>query len=114
MPELPLFFAAKDKLESHVKICENKDFCNIVMPSQATKVLEFNQYQNSEKTLFIIYAELEFLLEKFDVCKTNPKISSTTKVKEHTPSGLSMSTISIGIENKNDVYRGKYCMKKDL
>ena len=52
--------------------------------------------------------------EKFDVCKTNPKISSTTKVKEHTPSGLSMSTISIGIENKNDVYRGKYCMKKDL
>ena len=27
----------KNKLESHKKVCGNKDFCNIVMPSEDTK-----------------------------------------------------------------------------
>ena len=29
------------------------------MPSEDTKILEFDQYQNSDKTPFIIYADLE-------------------------------------------------------
>ena len=39
---------------------------------------------------------------------------STTKVREHIPSGFSMSRVSSfrSIENKHDVYRGKDCMKK--
>ena len=27
-------FQNKDKLESHKKVCENKDFCNVVIPSE--------------------------------------------------------------------------------
>ena len=40
--------------------------------------------------------------------------SSTTKVSENIPSGFSMSTISTfrSIENWNDIYRSKDCMKK--
>ena len=38
-------FRTKNKLESYKKACENKDFCNIVMPSEDPKILEFNQYQ---------------------------------------------------------------------
>ena len=38
---------------------KNKDFCHIVMPSKDTKVLEFNQYQKSQKVLFMICAGLE-------------------------------------------------------
>ena len=34
----------KNKLESHKKVCENKNFCNVIMPSEDTKILEFNQY----------------------------------------------------------------------
>ena len=30
--------------------CENKDFRNIIMPSENTKTLEFNQYLNFDKT----------------------------------------------------------------
>ena len=37
---------------------ENKDFCNVVMPSEDTKILEFNQHQISHKASFIIYADL--------------------------------------------------------
>ena len=35
-----------------------KIFCGVVMPSEDTKILEFNQYQKADKTLFIIYADL--------------------------------------------------------
>ena len=84
------------------------------MPSEDTEILEFNQYQKSDKAPFIIYADLECLIEKIDGCKNNPENSSTTKVSEHIPSVVSMPTkSSFGrIENKNDVYRGKDCMIK--
>ena len=36
-------FATENKHKSHKIVCENKDFCNVVMPSEDTKILEFNQ-----------------------------------------------------------------------
>ena len=103
---------AENKRESHKKICENI-FCNVVIPSEDTKILEFNQYQKSDKAPFVIYADLECLIEKADGYKNNPENSSTSKLIEHIPSGFSMSTISSfkNIENKHNVYRGKDCMK---
>ena len=44
----------KSKLESHKKICENKDFCGVAMPSEDTKILQFNQYHKSDKRPSII------------------------------------------------------------
>ena len=58
------------------------------MPSEDTKILEFNQYQKLDKALFIIYADLECLIEKIDVCKNNPQNSFTTKLSQHIPSGF--------------------------
>ena len=107
------FLTAK-KPESHKKLCENKDFCKVIMPSEDTKILEFNQYQKSDKAPFIIYADLECIIKSNDGCKNNPENSSTTKLSEHFPSGFSMSIMSSfrSIENKHDVYRDKDCMKK--
>ena len=42
------------------------------MPSEDTKILEFNQYQKSDKARLIIYADLEFIIEKIDGCKKHP------------------------------------------
>ena len=58
------------------------------MPSEDTKTLEFNQYQKSNKGPFIIYADLECIIEKIDGCKNNPKNSSATKVSKLIPSGF--------------------------
>ena len=82
------------------------------MPSEDTKIFEFNQYYKSDKVSFIIYANRN--LKKVDGCQNNPEISSTTKVSKHIPSAFSMSAISSFkiILNKHDVYRGKDCMKK--
>ena len=35
-------FRTRNKYESHKKVCENKDFYKVVMPSEETKILEFN------------------------------------------------------------------------
>ena len=65
------------------------------MPSENTKILEFNQNQKSDKApLIIIYADFECLIEKTDECKNNSGNSSKTEVSEHLPSGFSMSTVS--------------------
>ena len=37
----PDLFRTKNKLESHKKLCENKDFRDVVMSSKDTKILEF-------------------------------------------------------------------------
>ena len=53
-------FRTKNKLESHKKISENKDFHNIINHSADLKMLEFNQYKKSVKAQFIVYADLEY------------------------------------------------------
>ena len=86
-----------------------------MMPSEDTKILDFNQFQISDKASLIIYAYLECLKEKNDWCKNNLENLSTTKVGEHISTGFSMSTISSikTIENKR-VYRGKRVIIKEL
>ena len=41
------------------------------MPPEDTKILEFNQYHKSDKVSFIIYADLECLIENIRECKKN-------------------------------------------
>ena len=42
-------FATKNKHEYQKIAC---GFCNAIMPSKGTKILEFNQYQKSDKSSF--------------------------------------------------------------
>ena len=60
-----------------------------------------------------IYADLEYLLEIMSTCYNNPKMSSTTKINKHTPSGYSLFTHSSfdTTKNKLDYYGAKNCMK---
>ena len=98
-------FATEKKRESHKKVYENEEQCQVVMPSEDTKILEFNQYQKNDKSPLIIYAVLECLIEKNDGCKNNSGNSPRTKVSEHILTGFSMSIISSfkSIEKKHEV-----------
>ena len=40
------------------------------MPSKETKTLESNEYLKSDKTQFIIYANLECIIKEIDGCKS--------------------------------------------
>ena len=78
----------KNKLGWDKRVCENKDFCSVIVPSEDTKILELNQYQKSDKAPFIIFADLECIIEKTDGCKINPENSSIIKATKHIPSGF--------------------------
>ena len=52
-------FRKKNRLELHKRVCENKDFCNVITPSEDTKIFGFNQHQKSDQAPFVIYAGLK-------------------------------------------------------
>ena len=107
-------YRTKNKLEAHIKICENHDYCHVEMPNEDNKIIKYNQGQKSIKLPFIIYADLECLLEKISTCNNNPEESSTTEINKHTPSGYSLFTHCSFDKTKSklDYYRGDDCMKK--
>ena len=83
------------------------------MPNEDNKILKYNHGEKSTKAPFIIYADLESLLEKMNTCHNNPEKSSTTTINKHTPSGYSLFThCSFDEEgNKFSHYRGEDSMK---
>ena len=107
-------YRTENKLGKHKKICENDDYCNIEMPNEENKIIKYNQGENSIKSPFIVYADLECLLEKTSTCQNNPSEPSTTEINKHTPSGYSPFTHCSFDKTKNklDYYRGDNCMKK--
>ena len=50
----------------------------MVIPSEDTKILEFNEYQKSDKAPLIIHADLECLIENIGGYKNNSQNSFTT------------------------------------
>ena len=84
------------------------------MPTKDNNILKYNHGEKSKKLPFLIYADLEWLLEKMSTCQNNPNKSSTTKINKHAPSGYSIFTSCSLDESKNKInyYRGDDCMKK--
>ena len=107
-------YRTKNELESHKKICENHDYCHVEMPTKNNNIIKYNHGEKFMKVPFIIYVDLECLLEKRSTWINNPHESSTTKINKHTLSGYSIFTSCSFDEssNKLNFYRGKDCMKK--
>ena len=89
------------------------------MAKKYENILKFMYGEKSMKVPFIIYADMESLLEKITTCYNNPAKSSTTKINNHTASSYSLFTHCSfeTAKNKLSHYRGKNCVKivcKDL
>ena len=99
-------YRTRNKLEALKKICQNHDYCH--------NIIKYNHGEKSMKLPFVIYADLECLLEKMSTCINNPNESSTTEINKHTPSGYSLFTHCSFDESKNKLNycRGEDCMKK--
>ena len=99
-------FRTEKSLKSHEKVCKNKYFCRIVMSKEKKKILEFNQFMESDKMPHIIYPNIEQLIGKTDRCANNPEKSSPMKIGTHISCVYSMSTIwgFDHIENKHTLY----------
>ena len=107
-------YRTKNKLEAHKKICENRDYCRVEMPTNDNNIIKYNHREKFIKLPFVVYADLECLLEKMSTCYNNLKESSTTKINKHTPSGYSIFTHCSFNKSKSKLnyYRGEDCMTK--
>ena len=75
------------------KVCEKRGSWALVIPSEHTKILEFNQHQKSDKKPSTIDADLAPFVKKVDRFKNNPEKSFITKLGEHIPCEYSMYLI---------------------
>ena len=82
------------------------------MPTEDNNIIKYKQGEKFIKLPFVIYADLECLLEKMSTCQNNPNESSTTEINKHIPSVYSISTHCSFDQTKNKLFRGKDCMKK--
>ena len=65
-------YTTGNKLKKHKKVCENHDYCYVEMPDEDNEILKYNHVEESMKVSFIIYADLEPLLEKINTGHNNP------------------------------------------
>ena len=72
------FKTIKNKLESY-KNCGKRKIFRL----NTLRYWSFINIRNLIKIPFAIYADLQFLIEKFDGCKKNSEKLSRTKVSEH-------------------------------
>ena len=76
-------YTTENKLKRDKQVCENHDYCYEEMPKEDNKILKYNIGEKSMKVPFIIYADLESLLEKMNIYHNNAEKSSVTKINKH-------------------------------
>ena len=47
-------YITKNKLEAHKKICENRDYCQVDMPTKDNNTIKYNHGEKSIKLPFIV------------------------------------------------------------
>ncbi|EZA56769.1 hypothetical protein X777_03234 [Ooceraea biroi] len=58
------YFHTNEKLEAHTGDCQRMNDCAIVLPNEEDKWLSFTNYNRKERIPFIVYADLECILQK--------------------------------------------------
>ena len=67
-------FNCENSLKNHKEYCSTSECIKINMPEKGS-TLKFKNYCNSEKVPFIIYADIESLLNPIQSCEPNPQSS---------------------------------------
>ena len=101
-------YTTKNRLKKHQEVCENHEYLKLEMPKKGS-VLKYTTGEKSVMTPFVIYANLESILEKISGCENDLEKSSKIKVNKHITSGYSLFSHCLfdKAKNKLDYYRGK-------
>lgn len=78
------YFGSNDTLKRHSVNCKSE--CQIEMPTEETKWIEFENYKNQLKAPFVVYADTESFLKKLSVEEQNRVYSAeckTTAYQQH-------------------------------
>ena len=101
--------------DQHQVYCEDNESVAVEMPEQGSTI-EFKDGQNQFRVPFIMYADVESILEPMDPLELgspNPSQPYTNEVNQHTPSGWCVySKFAYGeVVTPLRTYRGKDCIE---
>lgn len=75
-------FKTNDNLNKHLQRCFSLNETKITLPTEKQNIIKFKSWKNKENVPFVIYADLESILEKFD---DRNATFSTRKYQKHVP-----------------------------
>ena len=107
-------YSTKEKLKKHEKVSNDHDYCYVEMANDNNKILKYNTGEKSLTVRFVIYANLECLLEEMGSLKIIlENLIQRKKLSIHT-SGYSLFTNCSfdAAKDKFDCYRDKDFMEK--
>ena len=107
-------FIRKDLLEEHIPYCKQFDFQHVKYPEEGKDdILEFTNFRKQLRLPFVIYADMETVVEKIDTCMPNPEKSSTTHESHFEPCGYAYKVVCCNEKYTKPpvVYRGKNAVK---
>ena len=112
-------FSLQTAFQKHTTLCRGATSrpTRIDMPEKGKNTLKFQNNQRQMKVPYVIYADYESIIEKYDTCIPPTDRSSTTKTEVHKPCGFSLVAVRSDGEVKNKqacCYRGEGCVKQFL
>ena len=72
-------YSTKNKCKKHERVCNDHDYFYVEIPNEHNKLLKCNHGGKSMKAPFIIYVDLEYLLEKMHSYGNNTEKVYTEK-----------------------------------
>ena len=105
-------YSTMDKLKKHELVCDNHDYCEILMSDDKNKILKYASGSKSLKMAHAIYVDIECLLVKHDPCSNNLNRTWSKTISTHLPSGYSTNVVNEYKDNYHTYYRGIDCMNK--
>ena len=108
-----LLFTQESSRDEHPVYCEDKETIKVEMPSKGSTI-EFYDGQTQFKVSFMMYADLEAILEPMQGSIPDAKGPCTKHISQHIPSGWCVySKFAYGnVQNQLRLYRGKDCVEK--
>ena len=105
-------FTQESSRDQHQVYCKDNESVRVEMPKQGSTV-EFKDGQNQFRVPFIMYADLESILEPIHGPNPDPNQPYTNEVNQHTPSGWCVySKFAYGdVDNLLRLYRGPDCIE---
>ncbi|KAK5637863.1 hypothetical protein RI129_000146 [Pyrocoelia pectoralis] len=102
-------FSSNAYLEKHLKHCNDITKCATRLPNETNKYLEFKHFSYQEKVPFVLYADLESILEK---CPDNQN-ANTRLCDKHVPFSIAyyLKCSYDDSLSKFRLYRGNDCIQ---
>ena len=105
-------FRTENKLKKHELVCENHDYCEVLIPDDKNKILKYATGSKSLKMAHAIYVDIECQFVKHDTCTNNLNKSCLINKNTQEPCGYSINKVNEYKDNYHTYYRGKDCMTK--